>query len=379
MATISYVKYRPEVENIKPGFDQKEKVITEDIKKYIHQSSEKSKTSYATRDAHAKGYAALKAQFEVLGNLPAELAQGLYAWPGKYEAVVRFSNGSARVTSDKNSGKAMGIAIKVLGVGGSCTLEDEAECGNFDYNMINWPVFFCNSADHYRYIDKLFLKVNDYFAKGTLGRLKFMYHWLTGIGTFFPNKQSWKEFRAFSSFQKIKPENTLLHTFYSMGAVRHGDYIAKLRAAPVHAYAQKVNRRTLDVDAADQVFGPALIAEIKEHDYAFDIQVQLCTDLKQMPVNDLTKEWAEELSPYRNVARLYIPRQDVSGTENFEVMEHLSFTPFRCFKENEPIGELQRTRKEAYRTSSTLRHQLNSTKRKEPQNLNEIFGNGTTA
>lgn len=376
MAT-SYVRYSPELEKIRPGFDEKEKVITRDIEQYIKRSAEISKTTYATRDAHAKGYAAVRALFEIPEGLSPELAQGLYAKPGQYEAVVRFSNGSARVTSDKNSGKAMGLAIKILGVGGKCALEDEAECGNFDYNLINWPIFFCNSADHYRYIDKLFLKVNDYFAKGAWGRLKFMYHWLTGIGTFFPNRESWKEFRAFSSFQKIKSENILLHTFYTMGAVRHGDYLAKLRAAPMEGYADLVSRRHIDLDAAEQVFGPALIAELGEHDYAFDVQVQLCTDHQKMPVNDLTREWSQKQSPFRTVARLYIPKQDISQAENFKVMEHLSFTPFRCFEENEPIGELQRTRKQAYRVSSTLRHQLNHVPRKEPQNLNEIFGHGS--
>ncbi|WP_461791459.1 catalase family protein [Pedobacter sp.] len=371
--TKPYIKYKPELENIRPGFEQEEKAITADIEQYIRHSAEKNNTPYATRDAHAKGYGAFKASFEIFNNLPPELAQGFYARPGKFEAVVRFSNGSARVTSDKNSGKAMGIAIKVLKAGGNCTLENEAECSNFDYNMINWPVFFCNSADHYRYIDKLFLKVNDYFAKGALGRLKFMWHWLTGIGTFLPNRQSWKEFRAFASFQKIKAENTLLHTFYSMGAVRHGEYVAKLRVKPVHEYIGKIKRRDIDINTADQVFGPALIAEIKEHDFAFDLQVQLCNDLKEMPINDLTKEWPEKLSPYRTVARLHIPLQDASGPENFNIMEHLSFTPFRCYEENEPIGELQRTRKQAYQVSSTLRHKLNEVPRKEPASLSEIF------
>lgn len=373
MAT-TYVKFAPNLERIEADFDQKVRRITDDIQQYITNSPNISGVNYHTRDAHAKGYAAVRAEFEILNDLPAELAQGLYAQPGRYEAVVRFSNGSARVTTDQNSGLAMGLAIKIMGIQGKVMLEEEADCGNFDYNLINWPIFFCNSAEHYQYIDKLFLKVNDYFAKGALGRLKFAYDWLTGIGTFFPNKDSWNEFRAFSSFKKIKPENCLLHSFYTMGAVRHGDYVAKLRATPVKQYADQVTRREIDVKAAGQVFRPALVAELKEHAYEFEIQIQLCKDLKRMPIEELTTEWPESLSPFVTVAKLRIPQQDVSGEDNFPIMEHLSFTPFRCLEANRPMGNLQLTRKEAYRKSSTLRHQLNNAQRQEPKTLQGLFG-----
>ena len=54
-------------------------------------------------------------------------------------------------------------------------------------------------------------------------------------------------------------------------------------------------------------------------------------------------------------------------------MENLSFTPFRIIEENRPLGSLQKTRQKAYEASSTLRHQLNHTKRAEPSNLQEAF------
>lgn len=368
-----YIKFAPGIEYIEPDFDQKVERITAEIKTFISKSKQQSGGKYATRDAHAKGYGVAKAEFEVLGNLPPEFAQGLYAKPGKYEAVLRFSNGSAKVLADASSGLAMGIAIKIFGVEGQNLLEDEADSRNFDYNMINWPVFFCNSAEHYLYIDRIFLKVNEYFAKGTAGKLKLFYDWMTGFGKFFPNREAWKEFKAFSSFQKIKPHNTLLHTFYTMGAVRHGDYIAKLRVTPVKEYADLITRRNIDVNAAAQVFRPAIAAELQEHAYEFDIQVQLCTDLKKMPVEDLTKEWPEELSPFVTIGKIRIPQQDITAEKNDELMEHLSFTPFRCLEENRPMGNLQLTRKEAYRTSSRLRHQLNNKERKEAQNLQELF------
>ena len=73
-----------------------------------------------------------------------------------------------------------------------------------------------------------------------------------------------------------------------MGAVRHGDYIAKVRVAPARELADRVVQRALDPSAGDQVFRPALVAELRERPYEFDIQVQLCTDLVEMPIEDLT-------------------------------------------------------------------------------------------
>ena len=37
-----------------------------------------------------------------------------------------------------------------------------------------------------------------------------------------------------------------------------------------------------------------------------------------MPVNDLTVEWPEKVSPFVTVGRVHIPRQDTSGPDNLE-------------------------------------------------------------
>ena len=43
-------------------------------------------------------------------------------------------------------------------------------------------------------------------------------------------------------------------------------------------------------------------------------------------------------------------------------------------EEHRPLGNIMRSRKEAYRQSSILRHQANNQVRKEPANLAEVFG-----
>jgi hypothetical protein len=162
-----------------------------------------------------------------------------------------------------------------------------------------------------------------------------------------------------------------------MGAVRHGDYIAKVRARPVDASAANVVRRDLDLRSTPEVFRPALVAELRDRPYEFDLQVQLCVDLARMPVEDLTVEWPEALSPFVTVAKVRLPRQDIAGDENLAKADVLSFTPWRCPEVQRPLGNIQRSRKEVYRQSSIVRHQLNQEPRQEPTSLAEVFGANT--
>ena len=159
-----------------------------------------------------------------------------------------------------------------------------------------------------------------------------------------------------------------------MGAVRHGDYIAKLRVRPCEEWVKKVQQIEVNVDKDDEAYRKAILVTIRKQDFKFEFQVQLCKDLKKMPVNDLTVEWPQELSPFQTVAELYVPQQEVADDGNFEIMEHLSFTPFRCLEANRPMGDLQMARLKAYQVSSETRHRLNGKERKEPRTLKELFG-----
>ncbi|MGN5955701.1 catalase family protein [Sphingobacterium lactis] len=369
----NYIKYSYELEEIPENFDEYIAKINKDIVDYIRNTPELSNIKHHTRDAHANGYAVLKAEVEILNNLPEELSQGIYANPGNYEAVVRFSNGSSRVLPDKLSGNAQGFALKIFGIQGPKLAPAEESSTNVDFNLINNPVFFCNSAEHYVFISKLFLKLTDFFEKGALGKLEFAALWVTENKKAFPNFEALKELGALKTFEKIPSINSFLYEFYSMGAVRHGEYIAKVRIVPTDLTKNAIVDKQIDIESEDWPYRKGIIKEISKQDLTFELQIQLCNDLKKMPINDLTEEWPQELSPFRTVAKIKIPKQEVPHDGNFEVMENLSFTPFRTLEENSPIGNLQRTRQSAYVTSSSTRHDLNHRKRKEPHNLKEAF------
>ena len=368
-----FVKYTSDIETADPGFDQNLQTVIAKTERYIARSVTTEGTGRAVRDAHAKGYGLVRAEVEILDQLPAEYAQGIYATPGRHDALIRFSNGSPHAGADARLGGATGLALKIFDIAGPTLLEDEPDTRTFDYANINAPVFFCNTVEHYLFIQDLFIEAPAYFVQGTPGRHRFYQDFVTGKGTLDQDNWAWDELLAFLRVLQSPPVNLLLSTYWTMGAVRHGGYIAKVRFAPVAAFADKVVQRDLDLGSAAEVYRPALIVELRERPYEFDIQVQLCADLAQMPVEDVTVEWPEQRSPFVTVAKLRLPQQDISEDDNLAKMDALSFTPWRVTAEHAPLGNIMRVRKEVYRHSSILRHNLNRQQRTEPQSADQVL------
>jgi hypothetical protein len=251
--------------------------------------------------------------------------------------------------------------------------------------MINYPIFFANTVEHYIFVLRVGAQATAPSSPTELPQerrariARFLHDFVTGQGTLDPENWAWEELAAIAQFAQIPFINLLLSTYHTMGAVRHGDFIAKLRVKPVEAFADRVQVRALDPSSATQVFRPALVSELRERPYEFDIQVQLCTSLYQMPIEDVTVRWPEALSPFVTVAKLRLPQQDIGGDENLDRMDATSMSPWRVTEAHRPLGNIMRARKEVYRASSILRHQINKQARKEPENLAEVFGSGVAA
>jgi hypothetical protein len=375
-----FVRYSPDVERTEPDFDQSLQTLLAQMTTHMTGSLEKEGVGLVVRDAHAKGYGLARGEFEILSGLPAEYAQGIYANPGHHEAIVRFSNGTNHMGGDRFLGPIVGMGLKIFGIEGRTLLEDEPDSHTFDYALINHPTFFVNTLAHYVFIQTLFAGIgvappaNQSPEDKQAEVHRFLYNWVTGKGTLRPEEWAWEELGAFLQLTQTKPVNLLLSTYWTMGAVRHGDYIAKVRVAPVPSFADRVVRRALDLNAATEVFRPALVAELRERPYEFDVQVQLCADLAQMPVEKVTVVWPESLSPFVTVARLRLPQQDIGGSDNLERMDATSMTAWRVTEAHRPLGNIMRVRKEIYRQSSTYRHERNHQVRKEPKNVAEVFG-----
>jgi hypothetical protein len=91
-----------------------------------------------------------------------------------------------------------------------------------------------------------------------------------------------------------------------------------------------------------------------------------------MPVNEPTVEWPETLSPFVTVGRVHLPRQDISGPENFEKGDALAFNQWRVTADHRPLGEIMDVRR-IYSESAKVRRALNHQPQIEPKSADEVL------
>ena len=367
-----FVRYTLEIETIDPHLDELLERIIAFWETKVRESPRTEGTGRAVRGAHAKSFGVVKAEVEILDEMPAAYAQGIYATPGRHGALIRFSSAANHLGPDAQLGPVQGFAIKIFDVPGAKLVEDEPDCTTFDLVLKNSPTFIANTAKHYLFIEEIGNDSAQYLARGKVGFHDLLTDFLTGKGTLERSDWAWDELFAYVKAAQTPVRNPLLSTYWTMAAVRHGDYVAKVRVAPVAESAAHAIHRELDLSSGPDVFGPVLVDELQACAFDFDLQVQLCTDLDAMPVNDVTVEWPEKLSPFVTVARVHLPRQDISGLPNVEKGDGLAFNQWRVTAEHRPLGEIMDVRR-IYSASAKVRRTLNHQPQTEPASADEVL------
>ena len=93
----------------------------------------------------------------------------------------------------------------------------------------------------------------------------------------------WTSCVHFCRSRRCPSVNLLLSTYWTIGAVRNGDYIAKVRVAPVQEFAERGCAAKAGLRLCRRGCRPALVAELGARPYEFDVQVQLCADIARCP------------------------------------------------------------------------------------------------
>ena len=175
-------------------------------------------TGRAVRGAHAKSFGLVKAEVEILADVPAAYAQGIYAKPGRHGALIRFSSTSGHLGTDAQLGPGLGFAIKIFDVDGPKLVEDEPDSTTFDLVLKNNPIFICNTAKHYLFIEEIGNDLPHYLAGGTAGFHELLTDFLTGKGTLTQSDWAWDELLAFVRAATQTPvRNPLLTTYWTHG------------------------------------------------------------------------------------------------------------------------------------------------------------------
>ena len=165
----------------------------------------------------------------------------------------------------------------------------------------------------------------------------------------------------------------LAEAYFSQAPIRYGDYVAKIAAVPVSPAQAALKDDTLDTSKDDNALRTATVNYLREQDAVFEIRVQLCADLKSMPVENANTEWSEAESPYQTVARLTLPRQEAYTEARQDYVDRsLSFCPSHSLAAHRPLGSIMRARLRAYPEMSRHRRAANGRPLTEPRSIEEV-------
>jgi hypothetical protein len=306
-----------------------------------------AKTGLWRRGQHPKHHGVVRATFEVLDTIPTKYKVGLFAKPGRYDALIRYSNGPQ--TQDGEPGP-QGMAIKLIGVPGTKILDAEADAVTHDLILIDGPVFFVRDTAWYAGLFKELVRKNG--GKPT--------EWLAALEQAHP-----QDIAVVENYHNRVADSPLARPFWSQVPFAFGPDDTTIcrysvtpypenMISPIPAqYRDKDYLRRAMVDQLTTAARPAM----------FDFFLQLRTDATPEVIDNPTVEWD---TPTQRVAVITIPAQDFDRPDQVRFGENLSYTPWHALPEHRPVGQINEIRRTVYAATSRMRHVLNLSPRKEP-------------
>ncbi|KQS92084.1 catalase family protein [Chryseobacterium sp. Leaf394] len=362
----NYVRYSDEIEVKQPNEDEDSRAVVESMARVNKIMFERYR--HAVRDAHAKNHGILRGELEIYDNLPEHLAQGLFKEPRKYPVIIRFSTAPGMIEPDKKSSQR-GMAIKIIGVEGEKFLAEDKDALTQDFLLVNYPIIPTGTVKDYLDQQK---KVEEYINTPELFQSVQGAMLVAGrkIKNLIGKEDDPNHF-------SIPGSHILGDRYFSMAAIRYGDYVAKISIAPKSENVASLHGKDMDEDlikSEPESFLTTIVKNFFENQTAvYELSAQLCTDIEKMPVEDGSVQWMEEDSPFQGIASLTIhPQNTFSPARRVYGYDVLSFNPFHCLPEHRPLGNIMRVRKLAYETSSKYRHNMNSSPRVEPISIDEL-------
>ncbi|MCJ2011000.1 catalase family protein [Methylobacterium sp. J-076] len=357
MAHQHPLRFNPSFETVPEDEDETQRGLTEamlSIQRKTH-----ADTGHAYRAVHAKAHGYLQARFEVLPDLPEPLAQGLYAVPASYDAILRFSTTPGDILDDTVS-TPRGCALKVLGVPGPRLPGSEGETTQ-NYVLGNSPSFQIGTA-------KGFLRQLGPLA-ATTGRAEPAKKVISALSR-----------TAEAALEMVGGKSATLTTlagqakthilgdsFFSQAPLLHGDYFGKVAVSPVSSELVALSQHPLDLAGHPDAIREAVRDYFRTLPAIWELRVQLATDIGTMPVEDAAAIWPEDESGYVAVARITaIPQDTWSEDVRVFVEDHLAFNPWTGLAAHRPLGSIMRARRPAYAAARAYRARENGVAIDEP-------------
>lgn len=322
-------------------------------------------SGHAIRSVHAKSHGLLRGELRVLDGLPAALAQGIFARPGSWPVVMRFSTVPGDILDDSVS-TPRGLAIKVVGVAGERLAGSEGATTQ-DFVLVNGPSFAAPSAAKFLTNLKLLAPTTDKapnLKKAVSAVLRGAEQVIEAFGG---------ESGTLKGLGGHPETHILGETFFSQAPILFGPYMAKVSVAPVSAALVALSGASLNVNGHPNGLRDAVLDFFSGTGGEWELRVQLCTDLAAMPIEDASVAWPEDTSPYIAVARITAaPQIAWSDARSAAVDDGMSFSPWHGVRDHRPIGSVMRVRKAVYEMSAHFRAEHNGRRVEEPASLDDL-------
>jgi catalase len=322
-------------------------------------------SAHASRGVHAKGHGLLVGELRVLEGLPAYLAQGLFATVASYPIVMRFSTIPGDILDDSIS-VPRGLALKVIGVHGPRVSGSEGDVTQ-DFVLANGPVF---AKAH----PKSFLSTLKQLAATTdkaPGLKKILSVVMRGTEKLLESVGG--QSSTIMTLGGYPEVHILGDEFYSQTPFLYGEYMAKFAVKPFSEGLRSLTKAPLDLKGKPNGIRDAVVEFFRTNSAEWEVQAQLCTDLKAMPIEDASKQWPEDQSPYQPVARIVMPAQDAWSASRVQAVdEQMSFSSWHALAAHRPLGAMNRVRKTVYDTAARFRAEHNQVSVTEPRTISEL-------
>lgn len=322
------IPYTDDVEQLQPDEDEHIRRCIDAMLRTNAMTFDLHRHGY--RATHAKSHGVLRGTLTVHDGLPAELAQGLFATPASYDVVARIATETGQLDDDRVP-NARGLALKVFGVEGETMHPSHPGHRVHDLLFNTLPVLPPGTA-------RTFMELAEIRERHFSEPEK--------IDEEVARRPDAEELTAFGRLANIHP---LAHAYYTQGAFRHGDHVAKVGLYPgTDEQAALAGRQVRDDDHRG-ILRELLGEWVRARGATFDVRVQLRTDAAAMPVEDAAVDWPQDLSPYRSVATVtFAPQEAYSPARRVFADDRLAFRPWNGLAAHRPLGSVNRLRRRAY-------------------------------
>ncbi|USI74962.1 catalase family protein [Sphingomonas morindae] len=353
---IDAVRYRPDIETIGAEEEATIAALCDAFDTILETTA--GDYGHAVRAVHAKAHGVLTGEMTVLPDLPPELAQGLFATPGRHAVLMRLSTNAGDILPDAIS-LPRGLAMKVLDVEGARLPGSEGRAQ--DFVMVNGTVFQARTADQFLSSLKLLAKTTDRLEgtkKALSATLRGVRAALDTLGLESPT------INALGGAPQVEP---LGETYYSVTPFRYGDHIAKFSLAPIAPAQRARTGETIEIAGRPDAIRETVRAEMAGAPAEWAFRVQLCRDLERQPIEDPTRAWDEAEAPFQQVAIVRAAAQDSWAPDQVaRIDEATRFSVWTGLAAHQPLGNINRARRAPYRHSADFRARVNGCPYYEP-------------